>query len=261
MTNELMIGDRAAVPLRLLPFASMWLTPQTIVTALARHAGQFSLTAFHLHAGKATQIPRARWDNLKTQLFLLEDKMQRKENFEDQNFDKWQRKSLKLIPPRVFLWKDELIDAFEAEFSNLDDDDDRPSYYGPCEGDNALQLECHLTATDRDFVFAEFEQTTVAPRASLTIHTTTGRRDVISPVIDDAIEEAGSTDYQKVWAVLYKWADSQSSPPPLLGVSSDGITYAGKRHMETGEADTIKYEDLKKRIKRLLKKQPPANAR
>lgn len=158
MTNELMIGDRAAVPLRLLPFASMWLTPQTIVTALARHAGQFSLTAFHLHAGKATQIPRARWDDLKTQLLLLEDKMQRKEDFEDQNFDKWQRKSLKLIPPGVFLWKDELINAFEAEFSNRDDEDDRPSYYGPCEGDNELQLECHLTATDRDFVFAEFEQ-------------------------------------------------------------------------------------------------------
>lgn len=259
MTNEILIGERTAIPLRLLPFASMWLTPQTIVTALARHAGQFSLTALHLHAGKPSKIPRARWDDLKTQLLLLEHKMQRKEDFEDQNFDTWQKKSLKLIPPGVFLWKDELIVAFEAEFSNRDDDDERPSYYGPYEGDNDLRIDCHLTGKQREFIFAEFEQAVVTSKPSITVHAASPHRNNLTPLIEEVIKDTGSYDYVAIWNNLYRLANSSPPPTPLLGVSSDGITWAGNKHMETGEADTLKKSDLKKRVNRLLAKRPPAN--
>lgn len=83
----------------------------------------------------------------------------------------------------------------------------------------------------------------------VTTHNIKRRRNDLDPVIEMAIKEAGNSDYQQVWAILVKHADSTNPPPPLTGYSSDGVQYKGKKYEINGELDTLTKDALRKRLK------------
>ena len=84
-----------------------------------------------------------------------------------------------------------------------------------------------------------------------TTHSLGTRSNILNPIIDAAKKTAAQPDQpQSVWAELVTLAELKNPQPPLIGYSSDGIQYRGKRYEKTGEADVLTSKNLRDRMKR-----------
>jgi hypothetical protein len=87
--------------------------------------------------------------------------------------------------------------------------------------------------------------------ATITTHRLQTRTDALAAVINLATTKAvAPNDNQSVWAELVKLAESADRPAPLLGYSSDGIQYRGKKYEETQEPDVFTAKNLRDRLAR-----------
>jgi hypothetical protein len=99
-----------------------------------------------------------------------------------------------------------------------------------------------------------------APRESKQAETITtnrlkNRSNMLDAVIELAISKAiAPDDNQNVWAALVAMAEASEKPAPLIGYSSDGIQYRGKKYEESGEPDTFKANNLRDRMARAKKR-------
>lgn len=159
--NIVVINGNDAVPLRLLPFASRWLTPLTIARSLAHTNDDdgLQLTGFRLSNGKPLeQLPRE-WDDLVEQLEALEEKLRHEESYDGENRTRWSKESLQLLPDGAFVWRDAIVLAHEETFKDQTSDDDGVgaiSFIENRPGDNTLKLDCFLAPEDRALVAEGF---------------------------------------------------------------------------------------------------------
>lgn len=91
----------------------------------------------------------------------------------------------------------------------------------------------------------------VSTAASIATHRLNNRSNALAAVIASAINTAvAPSDSHSVWAELVKLAELESKPAPLLGYSSDGIQYRGKKYEENGVPDVFTAKNLRDRMAR-----------
>jgi hypothetical protein len=94
-------------------------------------------------------------------------------------------------------------------------------------------------------------QAEIKQAAIITTHRLKTRTHMLDAVIELAIKKAvAPDDSQSVYAAMVKLAESGNKPAPLIGYSSVGIQYRGKRYEETGEPDTFTAKNLRDRMAR-----------
>lgn len=120
------INNRELLPLRLIPFVTGFKpAPHSLVRLLAQDQGlafpllrpEDQLFAYHLDTEgvPAKMIPKE-WKTLAADMIILENQIRRGEEFEDENYRPWRLEAIKLLPSRVFVWKDEFEAVFQASF-------------------------------------------------------------------------------------------------------------------------------------------------
>ncbi len=87
--------------------------------------------------------------------------------------------------------------------------------------------------------------------AIITTHRLKTRSNPLDAVIDLATKTAvAPDDSQSVYAKMVTLAEAENKPAPLVGYSSEGIQYRGKKYEETGEPDTFTAKNLRDRMAR-----------
>ena len=119
------LDGRECVPVRLLPFLTNWrpLSPDRITELLG--AGEplrglrWRISAYILRkdATRIRVLPAA-WARLTEKLAVLAFDLRRSEEFEGQNNDEWERRSVAMLPAACFVWRDELEAEYERTFRN-----------------------------------------------------------------------------------------------------------------------------------------------
>jgi uncharacterized protein YerC len=114
------INGRECVPVRLLPIltGSMPLAPDVVASLFAmRHPfTKWHLAAFQLdNKGKLNPVNPRSWDRIDDDLKALVVEVGHNQTSEPLANQEWERRSLRLLPAAVFVWKDEL----EAEFARV----------------------------------------------------------------------------------------------------------------------------------------------
>lgn len=159
--HTVLVDGKEAVPLRLLPFASRWLSPFTIACSLAhKNDDGLTLRGFRLCDGRAIELLPREWDDLAEELFALEEKLRNEERYEGENRIRWKSESLRLLPAAAFVWRDAVAAAHGQTYQDHtaeDDNGDGPSFIEDRPGDNALRLDCFLEPENKRFVFEGFD--------------------------------------------------------------------------------------------------------
>jgi hypothetical protein len=76
-------------------------------------------------------------------------------------------------------------------------------------------------------------------------------RDILSAVIDAACRFALDPECaHSVWAEIIRMANQPNPPAPLLGHSSDGVTYTGHEYQRAGVPDVLTFKMLADRLRR-----------
>lgn len=87
--------------------------------------------------------------------------------------------------------------------------------------------------------------------AIITTHLLKTRSNPLDAVIDLATKNAVAPhDSQSVFAEMVKLAEAENKPAPLVGYSSEGVQYRGKKYQETGEPDRFTAKNLRDRMRR-----------
>lgn len=77
------------------------------------------------------------------------------------------------------------------------------------------------------------------------------RGNILTAVINAAQRHAlDPDDTYSVWAEIVRMANLPTPPAPLLGHSSDGVTYAGTEYQNTGIPDVLTFKNLADRLRR-----------
>jgi len=77
------------------------------------------------------------------------------------------------------------------------------------------------------------------------------RGNILTAVINAAQRHAlDPDDAYSVWAEIIRMANQPNPPAPLLGHSSDGITYTGNEYQNTGIPDVLTHKNLADRLRR-----------
>lgn len=112
MNVVVLIDGREAVPVRAIPLLTNWetMSPDVVARALAwdEDAIRFEgLQAFRFDDGRLA-VPASWWDNVaRRQLKALSHSIKAVELTHETGLQEWRRKSLEILPPGVFVWKDE----------------------------------------------------------------------------------------------------------------------------------------------------------
>jgi len=119
MKLTLMIAGREAVPVRAIPLLSYWenLSPDEVARALARHEGfeNFAdLAAYRLESGEPREVDDASWEHYVVR--KIEDL-----ELQDLDTEQWQEKSIATLPAWAFVWRDDLVRCYLAEYGWNDD--------------------------------------------------------------------------------------------------------------------------------------------
>lgn len=89
------------------------------------------------------------------------------------------------------------------------------------------------------------------PAATITTHRLKTRSNPLDAVIELATKTAlAPDDTQSVWAALVVIAEQKEKPAPLIGYSSDGIQYRGKKYETTEVPDVFTAKHLRDRMAR-----------
>ena len=108
------IGGRECLPVRLLPFLTGWrpLSPDNIARIFAGHdrSRPWPTNSFRIgEDGIRGPIERRNWKTVECDLGDLAKKLRRR----GVEHAEWRAKSLKILPPGVFVWKDEFQLLYE----------------------------------------------------------------------------------------------------------------------------------------------------
>lgn len=77
------------------------------------------------------------------------------------------------------------------------------------------------------------------------------RGNILAAVIREAQRHAlDPDDAYSVWAEVIRMANKPTPPAPLLGHSSDGVTYTGTEYQNTGIPDVLTHKNLADRLRR-----------
>jgi hypothetical protein len=111
------IESREAIPVRAIPFITGWvMSPDNIAASLANNdfSKKFQdLFAYHLSSnGRPARLPPREWDTVEAELKSLSRQLQINGKISQQKHAIWRQKSIKLLPPGTFVWKDEFEKAF-----------------------------------------------------------------------------------------------------------------------------------------------------
>jgi len=89
------------------------------------------------------------------------------------------------------------------------------------------------------------------PGAALEQRNQKPRGNILTAVINAAQRHAlDPDDAYSVWAEIIRMANQPNPPAPLLGHSSDGITYTGNEYQNTGIPDVLTHKNLADRLRR-----------
>lgn len=121
------INNRELLPIRLIPFVFGFnLSPLDLAKLLAHKVGlawpalrpEDELFAYHLDNEDfpAKMLPHE-WGNFVSDIEVEARKFKLQETFEDEKYRPWRLEALKLLPARVFVWKDEFEAVFQASFN------------------------------------------------------------------------------------------------------------------------------------------------
>lgn len=121
------INNRELLPIRLIPVVLGFnLFPLDLAKLLAHKVGlawpalrpEDELFAYHLDNEDfpAKMLPHE-WGNFVSDIEVVARKFKLQETFEDENYRPWRLEALKLLPARVFVWRDEFESVFQASFN------------------------------------------------------------------------------------------------------------------------------------------------
>lgn len=121
------INNRELLPLRFIPFVLCFKpAPHSLVRLLTHEQSlafplfrpEDELFAYHLDSeGVPVRMNPREWDTLAEDMIILENQLRSEEEFEDEKYRTWRVEALKLLPARVFVWKDEFLSVFQASFN------------------------------------------------------------------------------------------------------------------------------------------------
>jgi hypothetical protein len=117
-----MIKDREAIPVRAIPFIAGFggMSPKKVVAVFAHACStdDFSyLKSYYWNGGNVSQIFPKEWDPIKKTVDALFDRLAATEIIDGENYQHWFEQSIPLLPPGVFVWKDEFETAFNCSYS------------------------------------------------------------------------------------------------------------------------------------------------
>lgn len=156
MGIEVVIDGREAIPVRVIPFITGWkMSPDMVASALARTDLAQRLEkvpAYHLQpdGSFAPMLPKE-WDGIQADLQILSDKLKSKDQIDNESYPEWRRLSVPLLPPGVFVWKDEFEKSFAYVYSpkRMMIPDERP-------GDRELNYSPMIPSELREIVVEGF---------------------------------------------------------------------------------------------------------
>lgn len=76
------------------------------------------VSGYHLlsDGGFAVMLPKE-WDGIEADLHILTEKLKAKDQIDNESYPEWRRQSIPLLPPGVFVWKDEFEKSFAKVYS------------------------------------------------------------------------------------------------------------------------------------------------
>lgn len=122
MTTVILIKGRHAIPVRAIPFVTGWSLSPDMVAAWMAHHDEVDrlqdLTAYHLDPdGEPAGILPKEWDGVSAELKALSAKLKSDGGDHSESYPIWRRESVLLLPPGVFVWRDEFEASFSRAFS------------------------------------------------------------------------------------------------------------------------------------------------
>lgn len=121
------LEGRGILPVRLIPFVTGFnVGPHSLAKLLAHKQGlawpvfrpEDKLFAYQLDfQGKAARLLPKEWDSFVADMEILEKRLKTQERFEDEKYPAWRCEAVKLLPARVFVWREEFEAVFQASFN------------------------------------------------------------------------------------------------------------------------------------------------
>ena len=272
MNVVVMIQGREAIPVRAIPLLTDWevLSPDELAGSLAGdypHNPSFEkLTAHRSEGSRLKDVKPRWWSNFSVgQLEALSHRIKHKEISHDDGYEQWQRESLPLLPPGVFVWKDE----FEACFW---------SAYGPDGEIEWVAVEGGFKMRKRkEFIELDFEPLVSAELSDLvmkgfepqTTYSTTPESQT-EPVVADSA--SGGVEPDKAGPVNKRWVmkraafiKKHTTQWPTINrdfqdSSENGLSKAAKApgHGEWFEAAALNWAEQRGKLEK-EKEQSPIN--
>ena len=149
------VDGRQCVPIRLLPFLTNWqtLSPDRITEFLGAgeplQGRRWRISAHCLRSdGTFNRVLPGVWANLTEKLGVLATELRQSEEFEGQNDDEWERRSVAVLPAASFVWRDELEAEYERTYRRHSYVRPRPGARQLSESEEAAELETLISSTD-----------------------------------------------------------------------------------------------------------------
>ncbi len=149
------IGEREALPVRAIPYATGWaVSPDRVAKDLSQPLSKdFSritnLSAYHLAGGVPTVIAAREWDATVAKLNAVAATLKRQFPDHDSGYAAWRKTAAQQLPKTAFVWLDEFTARFSAWREEQEFFDQRP-------GDNELILAPILDEQVIQMIFESF---------------------------------------------------------------------------------------------------------
>ena len=164
------IDGRECVPVRLLPFITAWqtLSPDVVARLFSRREEwrTWSISTYNLRPnGKHHELLPNAWDQTNDDLTVLAQELKTQESFEFQKYPEWRRRSVKLLPAAVFVWRDELVAEYARTYGRQPYPSLRPGAGGCTEEEAEAECENIIrlcrnpdTSEEADAAIEKFQQ-------------------------------------------------------------------------------------------------------
>lgn len=156
MNVVVLIENREAIPVRAIPFVTGWtMSPDAVASSLAmtdlitRLRG---VSAFYWSEGVVAPLLPKEWDGIEADLEALSNRLQAEEEIDRENYPKWRRDSIPLLPESCFVWRDEFEAAFRHAYSP-----ERFSFLDEREGERELNFRPRIPPEQAPVVMEGFE--------------------------------------------------------------------------------------------------------
>lgn len=278
----ILIDGRDALPVRAIPYVTGWQFPPNVVAKYLADEERYTnwyipLVAHQLFDDANLQVQPREWDAVVATLEGYEAELKLQHPNDSIGYAAWRKSAASKLPKGVFVWLDEIEPVYKAKQKRVLEYDSKYRKNGirithferKRDGDDKLILTPMLDDETRAMVLEGFE---LGPRDSaatqkvgagatapaepkqaaiITTHRLKTRSNPLDAVIDLATKTAvAPDDSQSVYAKMVTLAEAENKPAPLVGYSSEGIQYRGKKYEETGEPDTFTAKNLRDRMAR-----------